>query len=98
MGRGSKLTAVNRVVSETLALSPCLQPVLPVPIIAMTVQDGMYDYRINASRVNGTVSVAAIPWRFTYLCWNIPTYRTLRRINVSQRLDCVREAARGIRR
>jgi hypothetical protein len=26
------------------------------------------------------------------------TYRTLRRINVSQRLDCVREAARGIRR
>jgi hypothetical protein len=47
MGRGSKLTAVNRVVSETLALSPCLQPVLPVPIIAMTVQDGMYDYRIT---------------------------------------------------
>jgi len=26
------------------------------------------------------------------------TYRTLRRISVSQRLDCVREAARGIRR
>jgi hypothetical protein len=26
------------------------------------------------------------------------TYRTLRRINVSQRLDYVREAARGIRR
>jgi hypothetical protein len=26
----------------------------------------------HASRVNGTVSVAAIPWRFTYLCWNIP--------------------------
>ena len=26
----------------------------------------------HASRVNGTVSVAAIPWRFTYLCWSIP--------------------------
>jgi len=26
------------------------------------------------------------------------TCRTLRRVNVSQRLDCVREAARGIRR
>src|SRR5260221_3215376 len=26
------------------------------------------------------------------------TYRTLRRINVPQRLECVREAARGIRR
>src|SRR5260370_1137602 len=26
----------------------------------------------HASRVNGTVSVATIPWRFTYLCWNIP--------------------------
>ena len=24
------------------------------------------------SRVNETVSVATIPWRFTYLCWNIP--------------------------
>src|SRR5258708_8592468 len=26
----------------------------------------------HASRVNGTVPVATIPWRFTYLCWNIP--------------------------
>jgi Tn3 transposase DDE domain len=26
----------------------------------------------HASRVNETVSVATIPWRFTYLCWNIP--------------------------
>src|SRR6202035_4564962 len=26
----------------------------------------------HASRVNGPVSVEAIPWRFTYLCWNIP--------------------------
>jgi hypothetical protein len=25
----------------------------------------------HASRVNGTVSVVMIPWRFTYLCWNI---------------------------
>ena len=24
------------------------------------------------SRVNETVSVATIPWRFAYLCWNIP--------------------------
>jgi len=28
----------------------------------------------HASRVNGTVSVATIPWRFTYLCWNMPKY------------------------
>ena len=27
----------------------------------------------HASRVNGTVPVATIPWRFTYLCWNIPS-------------------------
>ena len=39
--------AVNRVVSQTLALSPCLQPVLPVPIIAASVQDGVYDYRVT---------------------------------------------------
>jgi hypothetical protein len=26
----------------------------------------------HASRVNGTVSVATIPWRFTYFCWNMP--------------------------
>src|ERR1700719_2761415 len=26
----------------------------------------------HASGENGTVSVATIPWRFTYLCWNIP--------------------------
>jgi hypothetical protein len=26
----------------------------------------------HASRVNGIVSVEVIPWRFTYLCWNIP--------------------------
>jgi hypothetical protein len=29
----------------------------------------------HASRVNGTVPVATIPWRFTYLCWNIPKIR-----------------------
>ena len=29
----------------------------------------------HASRVNGTVSLATIPWRFTYLCWNIPRVR-----------------------
>jgi plasmid maintenance system killer protein len=37
--------------------------------------DAMEDIRgltSHASRVNGTVSVAAIPRRFTYLCWNIP--------------------------
>jgi hypothetical protein len=44
---GSKLTAVNRVVSQTLALSPGLQPVFPVPIIAAPVQDGVYDYRLT---------------------------------------------------
>jgi hypothetical protein len=27
----------------------------------------------HASRANGSVSVATIPWRFTYLCWNIPS-------------------------
>ena len=26
----------------------------------------------HPSRPNGTASVATIPWRFTYLCWNIP--------------------------
>ena len=26
----------------------------------------------HACRVNGTVLVATIPWRFTHLCWNIP--------------------------
>jgi hypothetical protein len=26
----------------------------------------------HASRVNGTVPVATIPWRYTYLGWNIP--------------------------
>ena len=26
----------------------------------------------HASRVNGTVPVATIPWRFTYLCWKSP--------------------------
>jgi hypothetical protein len=29
----------------------------------------------HASRVNGTVPVATIPWRFTYLCWNIPLFQ-----------------------
>jgi hypothetical protein len=28
--------------------------------------------RPHASRVNGIVPVVMIPWRFTYLCWNIP--------------------------
>src|SRR4029077_8624040 len=28
----------------------------------------------HASRVNGTVPVATISWRFTYLCWNIPFF------------------------
>src|SRR5260370_13217459 len=38
------------------------------------VADAMDDIRgltSHASRVNWTMSVATIPWRFTYLCWNI---------------------------
>src|SRR5260370_15100389 len=34
--------------------------------------DGIKGLTPHASRVNGIVSVATIPWRFTYLCWNIP--------------------------
>ena len=34
-------------VSQALALSPDLQPVLPVPIIAAPVQDGVYDYHLT---------------------------------------------------
>jgi hypothetical protein len=34
--------------------------------------DDIRDLTHHASRVNGTVSGAISPWRFTYLCWNIP--------------------------
>jgi RimJ/RimL family protein N-acetyltransferase len=43
--------------------------------VATAWQDAMDDIKgltPHASRVNGTVPVATIPWRFTYLCWNIP--------------------------
>jgi hypothetical protein len=32
----------------------------------------------HASRANGVLSVMMIPWRFTYLCWNIPYSRESR--------------------
>src|SRR5271165_7199783 len=32
----------------------------------------LFGEALASTLLNATVSVATIPWRFTYLCWNIP--------------------------
>ena len=50
----------------------------------------------HASRVNWIVSVVMIPWRFTYLCWNIPSdQRRDFRIRIAK-LPCASQYSRNM--